>query len=78
MNDNTPSINHDLAVAEERITWVLENPDISDWLKDTLKSALTADPTTVANDIEMLRHLIVPRSNALVRQALRCIDVAST
>lgn len=53
-----------LAVSHSRIAWVLAHPQMSDWLKQALRSAEGLDPIALQNDIEMLRHLIVPRSLA--------------
>ena len=46
---------------EER---VLEHPHMSDWLKQALRTADGLDPIGLQNYVEMLRHLIVPRSQA--------------
>ena len=58
------------AAIDEHIKWVLDNPAMSHWLKAALVSALREDPLAVANDLEILRHLIVPRTDALVRAAV--------
>ena len=55
-----------LAVADARITWVLEHPHMSDWLKQALRTADGLDPMGLQNDVEMLRHLIFPRSQAQI------------
>lgn len=47
---------------DERIAFVLSSPNSSEWLKQTLRSALPLDPITVANDLEVLRHLLIPRA----------------
>ena len=59
-----------LAVAETRISWVLDHPHMSDWLKHALRSAASCDPITMQNDVEMLRHLILPRSQAQIEMTL--------
>ena len=55
-----------LAIAEARIAWVLDHPAMSDWLKQALRAAEGLDPTALQNDLEMLRHLITPRSQAQI------------
>lgn len=59
-----------LAVADARIAWVLEHPHMSDWLKQALRTADRLDPIGLQNDVEMLRHLIVPRSQAQIDIAM--------
>lgn len=59
-----------LEKADANVVWVLDHPEMSPWIKDALRAALVADPITVANEVEVLRQVIVPRSNALVRKAL--------
>ncbi len=54
-----------LATIDAQIAWVLAHPDMSDWLKDTLRSALVLSPIAVVNDLEVLRQLLVPRANTL-------------
>lgn len=63
-----------LAKADAKVVWVLDHPEMSPWIKDALRAALVADPITVANEVEVLRQVIVPRSNALVRKALGTND----
>jgi len=45
---------------DERISWVLEHPTMSGWLKDALNSALDRNPIDVLNDLEILNHLSAP------------------
>ncbi|KTF69517.1 hypothetical protein ACNFJ7_01355 [Sphingomonas sp. HT-1] len=54
----------ELAAIDRRIAWVLNHPGTSPWLKAALEAALAGDPLVVANDVEMLRHLLLPRSTA--------------
>lgn len=58
------------SLANARIEWVLNHPHMSDWLKAALRSAQGLDPTSIQNDIEMLRHLITLRANAEVEIAM--------
>lgn len=53
-----------LAIAQTRISWVLDHPHMSEWLKQALRSAHGRDPVALQNDVELLRHLIGPRSQA--------------
>jgi len=55
-----------LAVAEARIAWVLDHPQMSDWLKHALRAAEGLDPIALQNDVEMLRHLLGSRSQAQI------------
>lgn len=57
-------------LAKARIAWVLDHPDMSDWLKQALRSAMLLDPVAVQNDIEMLRHLMALRASAEVEIAV--------
>lgn len=54
----------EIAAIERRIAWVLAHPGTSPWLRAALETALAQDPLGVANDVEMLRHLLLPRSTA--------------
>jgi hypothetical protein len=53
-----------LAEIDRRIAWVLTHSGTSPWLRAALQAALDGDPLLVANDVEMLRHLLVPRATA--------------
>ncbi|GHH25177.1 hypothetical protein GCM10008023_38160 [Sphingomonas glacialis] len=64
-----------LAVADARIAWVLEHPHMSDWLKQALRTADGLDPIGLQNDIEMLRHLIVPRAQAQIEITMTSLFV---
>ncbi|MET3712734.1 hypothetical protein ABIC65_003452 [Sphingomonas trueperi] len=50
----------EIAAIDRRIAWVLAHPGTSPWLQ----AALVEDPLAIANDVEMLRHLLLPRSTA--------------
>jgi hypothetical protein len=43
---------------------------MSAWLKQALRSANGLDPIGLQNDVEMLGHLIVPRSQARIEIAM--------
>lgn len=48
----------DLTKANQQIDWVLQHPDMSAWVKDTLRSALERDPLAVSNDLELLNCVL--------------------
>jgi hypothetical protein len=64
-----------LALMDARIAWVLDHPHTSDWLKQTLRTADGLDPITLQNDVEMLKHLIVPRSQAQIEIVIASVFV---
>ncbi|MDA8349455.1 MAG: hypothetical protein M0038_11745 [Pseudomonadota bacterium] len=60
----------ELISAERRIHRALAHPAFSEWLKDSLRSALGRDPLALANDLELLGHLLRPWTEAhLAREA---------
>lgn len=58
-----------LRSAEERIEWVLSNPDISEWLKRALRGAMDRDPVDVLNDLEILNTLLRPKCICLIENS---------
>ncbi len=58
-----------LGVIDDRLSFVLEHPGMSDWLKQTLTSGLHRDPIEVVNDLEILDTTL--RSRAKVLTAVR-------
>lgn len=64
-----------LAIADARIAWVLEHPHMSEWLKQALRAADGLDPIELQNDVEMLRHLIVPKSQAQIEIGMTAVFV---
>jgi hypothetical protein len=54
----------EIAGIDRRIAWILAHPGTSPWLRAALQAALVEDPVAIANDVEMLRHLLLPRSTA--------------
>ena len=64
-----------LAAADAGIAWVLEHPHMSDWLKQALRTADGRDPIALHNDVEMLKHLIMPWSQALIEIAMSPVRV---
>lgn len=54
-----------LQTSEERIAWVLAQPQISSWLKDALMGARERDPVEVLNELEILNVLL--RSHCATR-----------
>jgi len=55
-----------LAVAEARIAWVLDHPHMSDWLKQALRLADSLDPIALQNDVEILKHTLIPHAQARI------------
>ena len=64
-----------LAVVDARISWVLEHPHMSDWLKQALRTADGLDPIDLQNDIEMLKYLVMTRSQARIELATSPADL---
>jgi len=62
--DQSPTLS--FQAAEQRITWVLSHPGMSDWLKDALRAARDQEPIEVLNDVEILYLLLRQRSRALI------------
>lgn len=63
MNHSTMATDHAacaarVRLAEEHIGWILDHPAFSQWLKHALRSAIACDPERVANDLEILTHLL--------------------
>ncbi|MDG5746601.1 hypothetical protein P8Q88_00255 [Qipengyuania sp. XHP0207] len=59
-----------LQAAEDRIDWVLAHPGMSDWLKQSLRSARERDPVEVLNDLELLQNLLGPRSKIHIQREI--------
>ena len=51
-------LENSLATAEQRIAWVSSHPNMSEWLRSSLATALSCDPLLVLNDLEILDHLL--------------------
>jgi hypothetical protein len=64
------STDHRVKVAEDRIQWVLDHPDMSDWVKDVLRTARDRNPVDVLNDLEILNTLLRSHAEALVDRSL--------
>lgn len=66
-----------LAVTKARITWVLDHPHTSGWVKEALRGAEGIDPVTLQNDVEMIRHLLLPRCQAQIDLAVAETSIAT-
>lgn len=55
---------------EEQISFVLNHPGMSAWLKSALSAALHRDPISVLNDLEILNLLLRNRSELLIAEKL--------
>ena len=53
--------------SEQRIAWALNQPNMSIWLKEALRTALDQDPVSVLNDLEILRDLLSVWADAKIR-----------
>lgn len=55
---------HDARFQEmrEQISFVLDHPGISDWLKCSLRDALQRNPVSVLNDLEILNAILRRRA----------------
>lgn len=54
---------------EAQIEFVLGHPDMSDWIKDTLRQALACSPIEVLNDLEILNRILRAWSDGSTGQA---------
>ena len=64
-----------IAITNARIRSLLENPNISDWLKTALRAADGHDPIKLQNEIEILRHVIGPISQTDIDVAMTPISI---
>ena len=54
---------------DAQIEFVLGHPDMSDWIKDTLRQALACSPIEVLNDLEILNRVLRAWADGLTAQA---------
>lgn len=59
------------ASVDEQISFVLTHPATSNWLKNALSAALTVDPISAMNDLEILNLIIRQRAEQLVQEGYR-------
>jgi hypothetical protein len=64
-----------IAITNARIRYLLESPNISDWLKIALRAADGHDPIKLQNEIEILRHVIGPISQTAIDVAMTPISI---
>jgi hypothetical protein len=64
-----------IAITNARIRYLLESPNISDWLKTALRAADGHDPIKLQNEIEILRHVIMPISQTDIDVAMTPISI---
>jgi hypothetical protein len=64
-----------IAITNARIRYLLESPNISEWLKTALRAADGHDPIKLQNEIEILRHVIGPISQTDIDVAMRPISI---
>ena len=60
----------DLKDIEDRINWVLSQSNMSDWLKDTLRTARYRDPVDLLNDLSLLDQLLRRRAELQIETSL--------
>ncbi len=53
---------------DEQISFVLDHPGMSVWLKSALRDALPRDPICVLNDLEILNLILRKRSAILISE----------
>ncbi len=59
-----------LETAQYRISWVLDHPGMSEWLKEAVRTALDRDPVAVLNDLELLNTLLRLRAEAQINAVM--------
>lgn len=57
-------------LAEQNIFWILERPSFSQWLKDALRGGMTCEPERLANDLEILTHVLRGWASACIERDL--------
>lgn len=55
-----------IAAIEAQISFVLDHPGMTSWLKGALRGALSVDPLQVLNDLEILNQILRKRSAVLL------------
>lgn len=55
---------------DEEIARVLAAPDVRDWTKAALRTALSRDPVDAAKDASLLAHLLERRANRILKEGL--------
>lgn len=68
MIGNSGERQKDLSSVDAQIEFVLGHPDMSDWIKDTLRGALACSPIEVLNDLEILNRILPAWSDGLTAQ----------
>ncbi len=66
---NTVERREGLSSVDAQIEFVLGHPDMSDWIKDTLRHALARSPIEVLNDLEILNRILGAWSDGLTARA---------
>lgn len=55
-----------MQVRDDQINWVISHPDMSDWLKQALRTARDRSPVDILNDLEILNAILRPRSQVMI------------
>ena len=58
-------------IYDDHITWLLDHPGSSDWLKATLRSGRECDPIILSNDLQLLSFVLGRRAEAQIRAVLQ-------
>lgn len=69
MNRSLVERRDDTASVDAQIEFVLGHPHMSDWIKDTLRGALSCSPIEVLNDLEILNRVLRAWSEQLIAGA---------
>ena len=56
---------------DDQISFVLDHPSMSAWLKDALRAALQVDPISIMNDLEILHLIMRQRSEQIIEDHYR-------
>ena len=64
--DSTSRSGDALSDVDDQISFVLDHPHMSDWIKRTLASALACSPIQLLNDLEVLNQILRTRSALLI------------
>lgn len=69
-----PLIRKTAMAVDEQIKFVLDHPEMSDWLKITLRGALDLDPISILSDIQILDNIFRQRLQYLIEDRHRSDD----
>lgn len=76
--DSTDCAAGTLSGVDDQIDFVLSHPHMSDWIKQTLASALACSPIELLNDLEVLNQILRTRSALLIDTGAIGVGVVRT